>query len=210
MLKALPLRVFVGIFAAVFFLAVRGRQKTLRSPDPDRRRRLDQSTFYGFGLVCCWAIPDWVARGHWFSAGCLAVCLVCSGYAAFRRPTEQDHLRRHALHPGRCGRCGYDLTGNVTGIRSECGWAIPPSPVPCERPDWAVWWYGWRIDHLDNWKRTLWQTALIALAFGAMAVWFLCLGNPAAILPAFMCVHFVINAVRVIEYGTDRERRGTG
>ncbi len=27
---------------------------------------------------------------------------------------------------GQCGRCGYDLTGNVTGVCSECGVAIDP------------------------------------------------------------------------------------
>ena len=25
-----------------------------------------------------------------------------------------------------CGQCGYDLTGNASGICPECGWTIPP------------------------------------------------------------------------------------
>ncbi|MCB9850954.1 MAG: hypothetical protein H6817_09660 [Phycisphaerales bacterium] len=28
---------------------------------------------------------------------------------------------RKRLVPGRCGRCGYDLTGNTTGVCPECG-----------------------------------------------------------------------------------------
>jgi hypothetical protein len=31
--------------------------------------------------------------------------------------------RRH--RPGHCQRCGYDLTGNVTGVCSECGHTVP-------------------------------------------------------------------------------------
>ncbi|MCB9850953.1 MAG: hypothetical protein H6817_09655 [Phycisphaerales bacterium] len=30
-------------------------------------------------------------------------------------------LWRKRLSPGRCSRCGYDLTGNVTGVCPECG-----------------------------------------------------------------------------------------
>lgn len=30
-------------------------------------------------------------------------------------------LRRRRLRGGHCGACGYDLTGNVTGVCSECG-----------------------------------------------------------------------------------------
>ncbi len=30
--------------------------------------------------------------------------------------------RRDSRHPpGHCRKCGYDLTGNVTGVCSECG-----------------------------------------------------------------------------------------
>ncbi|MGB9626729.1 MAG: hypothetical protein ACPMAQ_17895 [Phycisphaerae bacterium] len=200
----------LGIFVAVFFLVVLGRQKVFRSPDPDRRRRLDQWSFYVFALACCWLIPYWVAQGDWRSTACFGVCLLYSAYTAFRRPTEQDYRRNFALRTGHCGRCGYDLTGNVTGVCSECGWAIPSSPVSSERPDWAAWWNGWRIDHLDNWKRALRQMVLFALAFGALTTWFLASENAGAIFSAFMCLHFIINILRVIHYGTDRKRQGPG
>ncbi len=38
--------------------------------------------------------------------------------------------RRHP--PGHCQRCGYDLTGNVTGVCSECGSKVEASPPPVE------------------------------------------------------------------------------
>jgi hypothetical protein len=28
-----------------------------------------------------------------------------------------------------CGQCGYDLTGNVSGVCPECGWRIPPEII---------------------------------------------------------------------------------
>lgn len=28
--------------------------------------------------------------------------------------------------PTHCGCCGYDLTGNVSGVCPECGWHLPP------------------------------------------------------------------------------------
>jgi hypothetical protein len=31
------------------------------------------------------------------------------------------------IKPGHCGKCGYDLTGNVSGICPECGLKIPES-----------------------------------------------------------------------------------
>lgn len=34
-------------------------------------------------------------------------------------------LDRRRIPPGHCQRCGYDLTGNVTGVCSECGMPLP-------------------------------------------------------------------------------------
>ncbi len=31
--------------------------------------------------------------------------------------------------PGTCRRCGYDLTGNVSGVCPECGTKVPPTPA---------------------------------------------------------------------------------
>ena len=34
-------------------------------------------------------------------------------------------LARHREHQMECGRCGYSLTGNVSGTCPECGWRLP-------------------------------------------------------------------------------------
>ena len=36
------------------------------------------------------------------------------------------HRDRRWIRPGCCLRCGYDLTGNTSGVCSECGLAKPP------------------------------------------------------------------------------------
>ena len=36
------------------------------------------------------------------------------------------HRDRRRIRPGCCLRCGYDLTGNTSGVCSECGLAKPP------------------------------------------------------------------------------------
>jgi len=38
------------------------------------------------------------------------------------------HRDRRRIRPGCCLRCGYDLTGNLSGVCSECGLAKPPPP----------------------------------------------------------------------------------
>ncbi len=35
------------------------------------------------------------------------------------------HRDQRRIRPGRCPRCGYDLTGNTSGVCSECGERMP-------------------------------------------------------------------------------------
>lgn len=53
--------------------------------------------------------------------------------AFIRGPIARRRLRRrHDL--GQCMGCGYDLTGNVSGICPECGAAIPKPDAPPDAP----------------------------------------------------------------------------
>ncbi len=38
-------------------------------------------------------------------------------------------LDRRRVRPGHCGRCGYDLTGNISGVCPECGAAVRGRPA---------------------------------------------------------------------------------
>lgn len=42
---------------------------------------------------------------------------ICPTFAILRGPVRRRWRRRH----GRCTQCGYDLTGNVSGVCPECG-----------------------------------------------------------------------------------------
>src|SRR5262245_24466128 len=43
----------------------------------------------------------------------------------------REWLREHRHFPfGHCRRCGYDLTGNTSGVCPECGTAIDSQPSP--------------------------------------------------------------------------------
>jgi len=44
-------------------------------------------------------------------------------------PILPSTIRRDRRKRGLCLRCGYDLTGNVSGVCSECGEAVPGSDV---------------------------------------------------------------------------------
>ena len=65
---------------------------------------------------------------HWFGtqAGCfwLGAPIVV---AALLFPVLIPAIRRHYREtrgPNRCGKCGYNLTGNASGSCPECGTAI--------------------------------------------------------------------------------------
>jgi len=45
-------------------------------------------------------------------------------FAAIVAPTVWLWLRARRVRPGRCPRCAYDLTGNMSGTCPECGTAV--------------------------------------------------------------------------------------
>ena len=70
---------------------------------------------YGLGLALCVVIGFVADASVWWMLILLAAAIPT--YLAWRkiyRPYPQ-------YPPGHCRKCGYDLTGNVTGKCSECG-----------------------------------------------------------------------------------------
>jgi hypothetical protein len=61
---------------------------------------------YSDGSGYAWA-PLWAIAAASGAVACAA------GYRGWRRQRRSGH--------GRCPRCGYDLTGNVSGVCPECG-----------------------------------------------------------------------------------------
>jgi hypothetical protein len=49
------------------------------------------------------------------------------------------HRKSRRERDGRCRKCDYDLTGNISGVCPECGTPVPPgvtdkAPVVCGQP----------------------------------------------------------------------------
>lgn len=143
-----------------------------------------------------------------------------------RGPTPGQRVESATLDPRYCAYCEYDLTGNVAGRCPECGRAIPDASAPYERSDWPLFWKRWEIDHLDNWKRSLWGPVLGGvMCSGATAAFIVGLTvdhfmsppsrRPSTILPEIvrgsfflvLAVLLWIQVYRIIAYALGRNRR---
>jgi hypothetical protein len=82
---------------------------------PGQRYIYDKAEgFAGFEWGLTWIAPDWfVGAPLWFA---VAAALP---FPLLRLRGWQRH--RRAARRGLCQRCGYDLTGNVSGACPECG-----------------------------------------------------------------------------------------
>jgi len=83
-----------------------------------------------FGALLITAIwtPHWF-KFYWLRAAMSTdprvIMFWCLVGAACAPPLYLWLRLRRLPAPGRCQRCGYDLTGNVSGICPECGAGIP-------------------------------------------------------------------------------------
>jgi len=78
------------------------------------------SLWHAYGLA------DYQAN-QWLMPLCITAGLIASGEIGMRR--FEEWLRRRAnarrVRQGVCLACGYNLTGNISGVCPECGTAIP-------------------------------------------------------------------------------------
>lgn len=213
----LLLGVLVGVVLAmqVAGLIVNRRIGRSLSPRVVRKRYrwvvLNQVVFVG--MVACLLFFDRAI--DWQMALLFGVVVLSTAPLVFlmmRRQTEDEAQRNFAHDTGHCGRCEYDLTGNVSGVCPECGWEIPKSPMRLQSPDWARWWRKWEIEYLEDWPRTLRMVRLNVVMFGAIAigllVWLGGYGSGSRwfslllMLPAWlMAGHMLILSIRVAAYG---------
>ena len=75
---------------------------------------------YAFAAVATQTLPFGP-----FLAACLAVAAAQSA-ADWFGPDGPHASRRRRRRTGSCARCGYNLTGNVSGTCPECGAATTP------------------------------------------------------------------------------------
>lgn len=138
----------------------------------ERRKRLRRYMLLSTAGIGTLAVSqftrDLLADRLWWHTAGYPVLFVVSAlvvllHPSYRKPTEKDVEKHFGQNPGHCGRCDYDLTGNVSGVCPECGWLIPPAPPHVEDPDWWCWWRKWNIEYLERWRRSFVSHVLLAL-----------------------------------------------
>ena len=74
------------------------------------------------GAPTIWMIPS--QRIDWLpivESGSFVLVPMWIPFLAIALPTAYLFWRDHRHPPGHCKKCGYDLTGNVSGVCPECG-----------------------------------------------------------------------------------------
>jgi Ca2+/Na+ antiporter len=218
------LGILVGVSLTLNVVGLIVSRRIGRSTSPravrKRHRWIVFNHAVSFGMLGCLLLFQRAIDRH--TAVLFGLILASVGplvWLMMRRPTEEDAQKNFAHDPGHCGRCEYDLTGNVSGVCPECGWVIPKTPVRLENPKWAFWWREWEIDYLENWRRTLRTMRINAVMFAAVGVlmwawgcrsesqWFMML---LTLLLWLLGGHMLILSIRVAAYGRKQGNRQAG
>lgn len=107
--------------------------KSRRARGNERRRHAKINLLWNMAFtvfVCAQAIFSFRQIGHgtlglMIMLPLLTLALVMGVFGLRSMRTEAYSRKLYEHDPGFCGRCGYDLTGNVSGVCPECGWKLP-------------------------------------------------------------------------------------
>lgn len=167
----LPILVMLLVPAIAFVLV--GRLRARKTPR--QLRQMDSWVTMLLPLPFCLlvamqVIQHRVTAGTMISAGSIVV-LVLTRLFRSQEPFRLDEaVANYTKDTTRCGRCDYDLTGNVSGVCPECGWQIPGKVAAIADVPWTCWWKRWRIEHLDDWRKQRNQLVFFACIFGGLTV----------------------------------------
>jgi hypothetical protein len=107
--------------------------KSRKARGDDRRRYGRMNLLWGMGftvLMCGQAVFSFRQTGNGtlgltIMLPILALALVMGIVGLWNMQTDRYFWKMYDHDPGFCGRCGYDLTGNTSGVCPECGWKLP-------------------------------------------------------------------------------------
>jgi hypothetical protein len=80
---------------------------------------------FGYGVYRMEFSPSQVVWGATLPLWLIAIVGAALAILAIRRARHVREMQRRA---GRCVACGYDLTGNISGICPECGTKVSATP----------------------------------------------------------------------------------
>lgn len=189
-------------YLAAMYLS--GRKKVATSRQ--LRQNCARALLYASG-VCC--VLAW--NSVYFGAEALPMLIVAIGYwapmvtfmayhAQLKRETELDHALNYGTDPQHCGRCGYDLTGNVSGGCPECGRRLPIAPYQPGAAEQRSWDEHRRTLYLYDWRLSLEKAFLYSFGFGTYGLIITAFSPDIvgfAILVTTMCVFAAASAVRI-------------
>ena len=128
--------IVAGILAVVILSIIAYQIKTGSRPDPyalavDPRKARRRHRWLG-GLIVLWHL--FLALSHLqrnqttiaLSYSVFILMWIFAWYEWVHRPvSDKESLANYRNNSRICGRCDYDLTGNMSGVCPECGWNIP-------------------------------------------------------------------------------------
>ena len=113
----------VGAMAVTVYLM---RNRVPLSPRQARRQNRWTAPFVAVVLLVLAGV-NWRNGQHAVAEFVAVIALVSLAFAlvdVLRTWSAVEEQQNFAVEPGKCGRCGYDLTGNESGVCPECGWEI--------------------------------------------------------------------------------------
>lgn len=191
---------------AVVFMVLRWTRK---HPAPRDHKRLARGAAWFMAALAAVQLTIFLSGGsfEWthliIFGGAFAPALIFYMQSISRHTTLEEQAN-YAHDQRRCGRCEYDLTGNVSGVCPECGWRIPDAPVRLVDPDWTKWWKRWDIEYIDQWRSRLVSIVIGGIGFIALAVLVVVLSPriwPVTLLMLALSAHMAIIAIRLYQYG---------
>ena len=90
-----------------------------------KRRTVLRGIAMVWGYLCVALIlSELTHRPHIRDVSIIAMIALCFVFGVVVWPMVRQRERERLAKAGRCARCGYDLTGNTSGICPECGTTV--------------------------------------------------------------------------------------
>jgi hypothetical protein len=199
-----------GYLAAAYHTAKR-KPGTARQLLANHRNMCAGAAFIGLLLIWVSFAVDVLFIGGLIIA--IGIWLPLVGHMAYhaflRRHTAVDSALNYGSDPLHCGRCSYDLTGNLSGVCPECGWRVPVAPFIRGGAEESSWRDHQQFMYRYAWRQSLKRACIYSAVFSIVGLLNAVLSPDLvgfAVLFSAMCLFAAICAVRVALQNRDLQR----